>query len=84
MIDELDRYWGGSPGRSWGERRSGSNQFKLPIARRHSEAPVSNERIPAHEVPESNDLMERLGLRTRYHPDGRAYLIQGDMASHDR
>ena len=84
MIDELDRYWGGSPGRSWGERRSSSRQFKLPIAHRHSEAPVSDDRIPAHEVPESNDLMKRLGLRTRYHPDGRAYLVEGEEASRDQ
>jgi hypothetical protein len=77
MIDELDRYWGGSPGRSWGDRRTSNHQFKLPIAKRHSETRVSDDRIPAHEVAESNELMKRLGLRTRYHPDGRAYLIQG-------
>lgn len=77
MIDELDRYWGGAPGRHWGDRRPGVRQFKLPITHHHSEAPISDDRIPAHEVPESNELMKRLGLRTRYHPDGRAYLIQG-------
>lgn len=77
MIDELDRYWGGFPGRSWGDRGPSNPQFRLPVTKRHSEAPVADDRIPAHEVSESNELMERLGLRTRYHPDGRAYLIQG-------
>ena len=77
MIDELDRYWGGAPGRSWGDLRSVAQQFKLPFRRHHSEVPIDDGYIPAHEVPESNELMKRLGLRTRYHPDGRAYLIQG-------
>jgi hypothetical protein len=77
MIDDTDRYWGGTPGRTWGDRHPIAGQFKLPLKRRHSEAPISDDRIPAHEVPESNELMRRMGLGTRYHPDGRAYLIQG-------
>lgn len=77
MLDELDRYWGGTPGRHWGDRRFAAKQFKLPFKRQHSETQASDDRIPVHEVPESNELMRRLGLRTRYHPDGRAYLIQG-------
>lgn len=60
----------GTPGRTWGD---------LPkvLARLDETArpiPASN-RIPVDEVQESNALMQRLGLRTRYRADGTAYLL---------
>ena len=77
MIDESDRYLGGLPGRSWRGLPKVIEQLRFPNMRRHSEAPVASDRIPRSEVAESNALMKKLGLQTRYHPDGRAYLIQG-------
>lgn len=77
MIDEADRYWGGLKNRSWRELPRVLEQLRLPHIR-HSEKPAANDRIARHEVAESNALMERLGLRTRYLPDGRAYQIQGN------
>ena len=64
MIEPEDRYWGGSPGRTW---RDASPMLEQ-LAR-------ADDRIPPHEVADSNRIMERMGLRTRYRPDGRPYLI---------
>jgi hypothetical protein len=83
MIEDVDCYWGGSPGRSWNELPGLLQRLERPpghtSSRRHSEAlPADDDRIPFDEVAESNALMERLGLKTRYLPDGRAYQIQRD------
>jgi hypothetical protein len=70
MIDDADRYWGPAPGHSWRELPRTLERLK-----RSTSHPAGSDRIAPCEVVESNQLMARLGLRTRYRPDGRAYLI---------
>jgi len=85
MIDPEDRYWGGVPGRSWAD--ASVTLRTLPVvAWRPTGRPnlvskalwADMDRIAPCEVPESNALMERLGLRTRYRADGQPYLVDDE------